>query len=65
MDESFCIQIITPWEYTKTPTTATFSRLGAQTVAPKDHMPPDWFIQPNRYMNESFLHSNYYTLEFT
>ena len=41
-------------EFTKTPMTATFSCTWAQTVAPKGHMSPNWFIQPNRYMNEPF-----------
>ena len=39
-------------EFIETPMTATFSCTGAQTVAHKGHMPPNWFIQPNRYMNE-------------
>ena len=41
-------------EYTKTPTTATFSCTGAQTVAPKVHRSHDWLIQPTRYMDKSF-----------
>ena len=45
--------------------TATFSCTGAQTLTPKGHMSPNMIYSAEQIHEWTFLHWNYYMLEFT